>query len=45
MNHCCQVLKYLVDIPDVGLQLGDGALPLVQVLQVLLLLQDQLRLD
>ena len=34
--------EYLVDVHDVGLQLGDGPLPLHQMLQVLFLLHHHL---
>ena len=43
MDHGGQVLEYLVDVHDVGLQLGHGPLSLDQMLQVLFFLHHHLR--
>ena len=39
MNQVGEVLEYLVDVHDVRLELPDGVLPLLELLDVLLLLE------
>ena len=39
MNQVGEVLEYLVDVHDVRLQLPDSELPLLELLDVLLLLE------
>ena len=42
MDHGSEVLEDLIDVSNVGFELGNAPFPLLQILEVLLLLQHQL---